>query len=56
VDPTRVRRAYLEKFNAHQERIRRTCFDRRIDLVPLYTDDVFETVMARYLAERTRRT
>ncbi|MCC5843499.1 MAG: DUF58 domain-containing protein [Verrucomicrobia bacterium] len=56
VDPARIRRAYLEKFNAHRERIQRTCFDRRIDLVPLYTDDPFETVMARYLAERTRRT
>jgi uncharacterized protein (DUF58 family) len=56
VDPARVRRAYLEKFNAHREQIQRTCFDRRIDLVPLYTDDPFETVMARYLAERTRRT
>lgn len=56
VDAPRIRRAYLEKFHEHREKIRRTCFDRRIDFVPLYTDDPFETVMARYLAERTRRT
>ncbi len=55
VDAPRIRKAYLEKFQAHREQIRRTCFDRRIDFVPLYTDDPFERVMARYLAERTRR-
>ena len=55
VDPLQIRREYLKAFEAHRDRIRQTCFERRIDFCELYTDEPFERSLARYLVERMRR-
>ncbi len=55
VDPIRYKREYKRLFEAHQARLRRTCFERRIDLIEMYTDQPFETAMAKYLADRLKR-
>ena len=55
VTPNQLRRAYLRSFEEHREKIRRTCHQRRIDFVEMYTDEPFERSMARYLTERLKR-
>lgn len=55
VDPIRLKKEYLQQFTAHQEAIRRTCYQLHIDYVPMVTDEPFEKAMARYLAGRLRR-
>ena len=54
-DPIRLRREYLRQFNEHQNRIRKTCHQLRVDFVQMFTDEPFERAMAKYLAGRLRR-
>lgn len=55
VDPKPLRRAYLQAFEEHRNKIRRTCHDRRIDYEQIVTDEPFERRMARYLIQRLKR-
>lgn len=54
-DPIRIRREYLKQFKAHQTAIRQACHNLRIEFNQIVTDEPFEPMMARYLAERTKR-
>jgi len=54
-DPLRIRRAYLDRFRAHEAELRRTCHELRIDLVDVFTDEPTSKVLARYFASRSRR-
>jgi uncharacterized protein (DUF58 family) len=55
VDPPRLRRAYRERFAAHEAELRRTCHRLRVDLVTLSTDEPAEVGLARYLKQRLGR-
>ncbi len=55
VDPIRLQKEYLEQFEAHQMRIRKTCHHLHVDFVQMFTDDQFERSLAEYLARRLRR-
>jgi uncharacterized protein (DUF58 family) len=55
VDPRQFRRDYVRLFEEHRAKIRKTCFERRIDLTEMYLDEPFERAMARYLVERLKR-
>lgn len=54
-DPLRLRREYLRQFEEHQNRIRKTCHQLRIDFVQFFTDEPAERSLARYLAGRLKR-
>lgn len=55
VDPIRLREAYLAKFNEHQNRLRRTCHNLKVDFETIKTSDPFERTVAERLARRMRR-
>ncbi len=55
VDPVRIRREYLRRFQEHQQILKRACRKHRIHLIRFFTDDAFEPTMARYLAGRPKR-
>jgi len=54
-DPLRLRKEYLRQFDEHQNRIRKTCHQLRIDFVQFFTDEPVEHSLARYLAGRLKR-
>jgi uncharacterized protein (DUF58 family) len=55
VDPRLLRDEYLRQFESHRNKIRETCFARRIDYTEFLTDRPFEKTMAKYLVERMKR-
>ena len=54
-DPVRIRREYLRQFQIHQKALQKTCHERRIDFVPVFTDEPIERTLAKYLVGRLRR-
>jgi len=55
VDPLRLKKTYLEKFNAHQKQLKKACHNLRIDFETLFTHEPIERKLAEYLIRRTRR-
>ncbi|MFW5871422.1 MAG: DUF58 domain-containing protein [Verrucomicrobiota bacterium] len=55
IDPRIIRKEYLRQFEEHRNKIRETCFARRIDYTEFLTDQPFEKTIARYLVERMKR-
>ncbi|MCX7823991.1 MAG: DUF58 domain-containing protein [Verrucomicrobiae bacterium] len=52
LEPRRIRDQYLSEVNAFIERLRRTCWQHRIDYVPMRTSEPFDSALATYLARR----
>lgn len=55
VDPLRLKKAYLERFNDHQKQLRKACHQLRIDFETLLSDEPIDRKLAEYLIRRTRR-
>ncbi len=55
VEPRRLRRAYLERFEAHASELARGCRDHGIDFVRMLTDVPHEKAIAAYLSRRALR-
>lgn len=55
VDPLRLKRAYLEKFNEHQQQLRKACHKLHIDFESICCDEPLERRLAEYLLRRKRR-
>ncbi|MFO7869833.1 MAG: DUF58 domain-containing protein [Kiritimatiellia bacterium] len=56
IDPIQLRKEYKRVFDEHRNKIKKTCFERRIDFQEIFTDEPFERRIAQYLMERLRRT
>ena len=54
-DPVRLRRSYIEQFEAHNSHLREACHRLHIDFVQMFTDEPFQRQMAQYLSARLRR-
>ncbi|MBI5685773.1 MAG: DUF58 domain-containing protein [Verrucomicrobia bacterium] len=52
IEPRQLRDEYLAQVNAFIERVRRICWQFRIDYVPMRTSEPFDTALATYLARR----
>ena len=55
VDPAALRKAYLAEFEAFTKSLRQGCHARRIDYVPLRTDQPMDVALRTYLATRMSR-
>lgn len=55
LDPAQLRKAYLEKLDEFQRQLLAGCRKRRIDLVPVVTDQPYAEALAAYLAHRQYR-
>lgn len=55
VDPSHLRRAYLENLERFREELTRGCHRHRIDLVPLVTNRPYAEALSNYLALRRKR-
>lgn len=55
IDPSHLRRAYLENLSRYRDGLKRGCARHRIDLVPMTTDEPYADALAFYLAMRRRR-
>ena len=55
VDPPALRKAYLAEVEAFVKAVRTGCHARRIDYVPLRTDEPLDRVLSTYLATRMTR-
>lgn len=55
LDPAQLRKAYLEKLDTFQRQLLAGCRKRRIDLVPVVTDQPYAEALAAYLAHRQYR-
>jgi uncharacterized protein (DUF58 family) len=55
IDPRAIRRAYIEEFQAHDERLRHGCQSQNIDLVRLTTDTSLDVGLVAYLGARASR-
>lgn len=54
VDPAALRETYLGELEKWREELKRGCRRRKIDLVPLVTDQPYSEALSRYLAWRAR--
>ncbi|MEM0895433.1 MAG: DUF58 domain-containing protein [Verrucomicrobiota bacterium] len=54
VDPAALRATYLSELEKWRDELSRGCRRRRIDLVPLVTDQPYADALSRYLAWRAR--
>ncbi len=52
IEPRQLRDEYLAQINAFIERVRRICWQFRIDYVPMRTHEPFDATLAAYLARR----
>ncbi|MBI5818781.1 MAG: DUF58 domain-containing protein [Verrucomicrobia bacterium] len=52
IEPRQLRDEYLAQVNAFIERVRRICWQFRIDYVPMRTHEPFDATLAAYLARR----
>ena len=52
IEPRQLRDEYLAQVNAFVERVRRLCWQFRIDYVPMRTSEPFDAALAAYLARR----
>ncbi len=52
IEPRQLRDEYLAQINAFIERVRRLCWQFRIDYVPMRTSEPFDAALAAYLARR----
>ncbi|XAL98458.1 DUF58 domain-containing protein [Phycisphaeraceae bacterium D3-23] len=55
LDPAQLRKAYLEKLDAFRKQLLAGCRKRRVDLVPIVTDQPYAEALAAYLAHRQYR-
>jgi len=55
LDPAQLRKAYLEKLDAFRRQLLAGCRKRRVDLVPIVTDQPYAEALAAYLAHRQYR-
>ena len=54
-EPLRLKREYLKQFEEHERTIKKACHHLHIDFIPVFTDEPVETVLAKYLTIRLRR-
>jgi uncharacterized protein (DUF58 family) len=52
IEPRQLRDEYLSQVNTFIERVRRICWQFRIDYVPMRTHEPFDAALATYLARR----
>jgi uncharacterized protein (DUF58 family) len=52
VEPRQLRDEYLSQVNGFIERVRRLCWQHKIDYVPMRTTEPFDSALATYLARR----
>lgn len=55
LDPAQLRKAYLEKLDEFRRQLLAGCRKRRVDLVPIVTDQPYAEALAAYLAHRQYR-
>ncbi len=55
VDPHRLRKHYLEQYQAFMQRVEQICSKTNVDYVKVRTSDSFAETLGRYLAYRARR-
>jgi len=55
IDPAHLREAYLDNLRSFREQLSQGCSRRRIDLVPIATDQPYAEALAFYLARRMRK-
>ena len=55
VDPLRLKKAYLQRFNEHQKQLKKACHQLRIDFETLLSNEAIDKKLAEYLIRRTRR-
>ena len=55
VDPTTLRRVYLDRVAKFRDELDKLCARHRIDLVPCVTDQSHADILASYIASRGRR-
>lgn len=53
-DPKALRQAYLDVFNAHQQKLRKGCLDNGVDFRVLTTDTPLDVALTSYLSLRAR--
>ena len=54
VDPSHLRRGYLQNLEKFREQLKRGCHRHKIDLVPMITDQPYATALANYLTLRRK--
>ena len=55
VDPVHLRESYLAELEQFREDLKERCFNNRVDLVPVVTDQPWADALAEYLAIRRAR-
>lgn len=55
VDPVHLRESYLAELERFREDLKERCFNNRVDLVPVVTDQAWADALAEYLAIRRAR-
>lgn len=55
LDPAQLRKAYLEALETYRAQLLAGCRKRRVDLVPVVTDEPYADALAAYLARRQYR-
>lgn len=55
VDPSHVRKEYLENLQSYRDQLQQVCDRCRVDLVPMVTDEPYAKGLSEYLASRARR-
>ena len=54
IDPSHLRKAYLDNLKKFRDQLTDGCYRHRIDLVPVVTDEPYAEALASYLAMRRR--